>query len=173
MTSQCLKTKADETLSRNTKPSINPAPCPTYCDRNLQPASEPSTLFCTISVIQDGATPKSQDTAVNHQPQHLKAVRLGRLTRGHAAPPPGDPRGASVRVSASRRFRVSTAPETKRGRAWPRPTPRPPTPPKASPLRRKPVCPRGRAPVSGSGPCGASPAAALGPRGSLAVAAAV
>ena len=157
-------------LSRNTKPSINSAPCPTYCDRNLQPASEPSILFCTISVIQDGATPKSQDTAVNRPPGHLKAVRLGRLTRGHAAPPPGDPRRASVRFSASRRF---PAPETKRGRAWLWPTPRPPTPPKASPLRPKPVSPRGRAPGKWVRPLRRVPGCCARRAGSLAVAAAV
>ena len=120
-----------------------PRPRPTYCDRNLQPASEPPVLFGAKSVIQDGAIPKSQDTAVRPQPGHLKPVEPRQLPRGRAAPPRG-PHGASVRVSASRRFRLSGRPGGEEGRACPRPptsdprsAPPPPSPP-ASPSQQRP-----------------------------------
>nr|CAI9699723.1 unnamed protein product [Rangifer tarandus platyrhynchus] len=108
------------------------APCPTYCDRNLQPASEPPILFWAKSVIQDGTIPKSQDTAVKHQPGHLKPVKPGQLPRGRAferrprRPAPGvrtELQCASLLLVASG---SRAAPEPRRGgRA---PDPRPPTP---------------------------------------------
>lgn len=122
MTSQWLTIKADETLSRNTKPSSIRLPV-------LPIVVEISPLLsrpCT----QDGATPKSQDTAVNRQPGHLKAVTPGRLTRGrhltegHAAPPPGSARSLSSRLGFSP-LQGLAPPGAEEGEGVTRPTPDP------------------------------------------------
>lgn len=146
MTSQCLKIKADETLSRNTKPSSIRLPV-------LPIVVEISPLLsrpCT----QDGATPKSQDTAVNRQPGRLTRGRA--LDRGPRGPAPGvraEPQFASRLLVAS-----GSRPGAEEGEgvtpAHTRPHPKP---------RRScenPSALRAARRVSGSGPCGASPAAA-------------
>lgn len=166
MTSQCLKIKADETLSRNTKPSSIRLPV-------LPIVVEISPLLsrpCT----QDGATPKSQDTAVNRQPGRLKAVTPGRLTRGRALDrgPRGPAPGVRAEPQFASRLLVASGSRTARSRrgrgrdAGPHPAP-----PKAPPLLRKPVCPRGRAPGEWAGTLrrvpGCCAARALGSRSPL------
>lgn len=148
MTSQCLKIKADETLG-GIQSRLVSGSRPTHCGRN-QPASG-AAHAPRMEQLLNFATLRS--TAVAGA--CLKAVTPGRLTRGRAldrgprGPAPGVRAELSVRAS---RLLVASGARTARSRrgrgrdAGPHPAS-----PKAPPLLRKPVCPRGRAPGEWAG----------------------